>query len=112
MKLKSVADIEAVLREALRSARNQVPIDKGNLRYNSIKLRRTGDLEWEVYIDQSVAPYAKYVNERIPSHHTPKQFANEKFWDRFCKVFMRVLQTKLGGKLDRQIVKKEDRENK
>ena len=108
MTIKSISQFEQLIREAMRLARFQVPIDTGNLRLDSIKLRRTGDLTWEIYIDEQVAPYAKYVNEHIPSHHTPKQYSNEQFWKRFCKVFMRELQNKLGGKLDRE-TKNEDK---
>ena len=107
MKIKSISQIEDILREVLKIARYQVPMDTGNLRNNSIILRRTGELEWEIYIDEQIAPYAVYVNESIPSHHTPKQLANEQFWKRFCKVYMRTLQGRLGGKLYRELIKQE-----
>jgi hypothetical protein len=57
---------EAVDTFAAEKARNYVapmlPKKTGNLRENALKVRKTKDDKYEVYIDYLVAPYAQYPN--------------------------------------------------
>lgn len=84
------------------TAESDIPIDTGNMRYNAFTLTNTGDLEWEISINKAIAPYVVYVNEKLPSHHTPRQQANEQFWQRAVQTIMRTLRKELGGKLSAQ----------
>lgn len=80
------------------------PYDTGNLRYNAIKLESIGKNEWKLYIDENIAPYAKYTNEpwikprgkykqNVP--HNP----NEGWFDEEIRYILLYLEIMLNGKL-------------
>lgn len=40
------------------------PYDTGNLKFNSLQVRKVAPYEYEIYIDVDIAPYQVYLNER------------------------------------------------
>jgi len=62
-----IAEIERKLNMIVPSigAEANVPIDTGNLRA-SIRLRRIGPLQFQVYLDEEQAPYADSVESMKP----------------------------------------------
>ena len=55
---------ERLFVEAINSLRQQtfVPYDTGNLKFNAIKGRWTGENRFTIYVDEQVAPYVYYTN--------------------------------------------------
>ncbi len=91
--------VELAIKNAISMARILIPYDTGNMRFNSFKLERIDEKTWRVYIDLDVAPYAPYVNEKLPSHHTPKQLANEGFFERVFEFIGNYLASALNGQI-------------
>ncbi len=99
--------IELAIKDAVSVARMIIPIDTGNLRYDSFKLERIDETTWRIYIDQEVAPYAPYVNEKwISPMWGGKQNPNEGFFE---KVF-ELISNQLAASLNGQIVVENDNE--
>lgn len=44
--------------------RSQTPYDTGNLHDKATKIQRLGDAKVKIFVDEAVAPYFKYVNNR------------------------------------------------
>lgn len=58
------------------------PIRTGNLRYNSIRLERTGEDEIRIYVDEKIAPYMPYTNEPwLSPRWNGKKNPNEAWFD-------------------------------
>ena len=92
-----LAEIESKIKTAVGVARIIVPKDTGKMRYNSLRWRRVNDTTFEVYMDLKIAPYVPYVNEPLDGHHTPKQLANEDFWERVVQSIFNQLKSTLAG---------------
>lgn len=92
-----LAEIENKIKTAVGVARILIPKDTGNMRYNSLKLRKVDDMTYEVYMDLNVALYVPYVNEHLDGHHTAKQLANEEFWERVVQGIFNQLKSTLAG---------------
>ncbi len=97
--MKITQRVELAIEDAVTLARTIIPKDTGQMRYDSFKLERIDETTWRIYIDQDIAPYAKYVNEKLPSHHTPKQLANEGFFDRVFDLISNQLASALNGQI-------------
>lgn len=90
---------KAVL-QAMERASSVIPVDTGNLRYNSVKLRQVGKGHFQIYIDESIAPYAPYTTEQWTSPKWNGQpNPNEGWWDNYCTTIMNELTKILGGEL-------------
>lgn len=58
------------------------PIRTGNLRYNSIRLERTGENEIRIYVDEKIAPYMPFTNEPwLSPRWNGKKNPNEAWFD-------------------------------
>ena len=92
--------IELAVKDAVSSARVMIPIDTGNLRYNSFKIEPLGDMKWKVYIDEKVAPYAPYVNEKwISPKWKGKTNPNEGFWERVFEFIANQISAATNGQI-------------
>lgn len=68
--------------------------------FNALRYRIIGNVV-DIYIDESVAPYAVYTNEPWTAKRWKgKPNPNEGWWGRFCEEFSRRLARKLRGKLE------------
>ena len=92
-----LAEIENKIKTAVSVSRVIIPKETGNMRYNSLKLKKVNDTTYEVYMDLKIAPYAPYVNERLDGHHTAKQLYNEDFWERVVQSIFNQLKSTLSG---------------
>ena len=88
--------LEKLIWEAVNSLRVQawVPYDTGNLKFNAIRGVWIGENTFQLYVDESIAPYMKYTNE--PWKGKGKN-PNENWWERAFKYICDYLQTKLKG---------------
>lgn len=92
--------IELAILDAVATARMLIPIDTGNLRYNSFKVNRKSRNTWEVYIDDSIAPYAVDVNEKwVSPVWGGKQNPNEGFFKKVFEFIAVQTQRTLGGQM-------------
>lgn len=65
----------------------------GNLKFNAIKYRWKNATTFEIYVDEDVAPYMPYTNEKWISprwNGTPNP--NEKWWENACKEIIEYIQ--------------------
>lgn len=92
--------IELAIKDAVAMARMLIPIDTGNLRYSSFKINHKSKNIWEIYIDDKVAPYAPYVNEKwtSPKWHG-KQNPNEGFWQKVFEFIGEQISKTVGGQI-------------
>lgn len=96
-------DIFGIIESTLGAVRNDdkvIPLKTGNLRYNSILLRTTGVNQYQIYINQDIAPYAPYTTEKwISPRWNGKKNPNEGWWDKFCEKIITEIAESTGGEL-------------
>ena len=60
----------------------QSPIDTGNLRYNAIRYERIDEDTYKIFVDEAIAPYMPFTNEKwISPRWHGKQNPNEHWFD-------------------------------
>lgn len=106
--------VENALYKAIVIFRLSAPIKTGNLRYNAIKMQRVSEGVWRVFIDETIAPYAKYTI--LPWRQKPIKMGNfkkrqtvirqrtwrnpnEGWWDKAARSFAINLNQILQGEL-------------
>lgn len=83
---------------AINYLKQKSPIDTGNLRYNAIKYR-IEDNRFIIYVDEQIAPYMVYTNEKWINHKG--QNPNESWWNRTIEDIIETMSIYLGGNLKR-----------
>lgn len=85
-----------------KDTEKRVPIDTGNMRYNSLKMVFSADgKECHIYIDEAIAPYVFYTNEPWTSAKwNGKKNPNEGWWDKCAAVIDNRIQTRLKNVLE------------
>lgn len=93
------AEFETLFIEAINSLRQQkfVPYDTGNLKFNAIKGMWISDTQYRIYIDEDVAPYVFYTQEKWERGTNPNQGWVEKAVNYIAKFIAR----KLGGSIQK-----------
>lgn len=91
------SDFENIFIDAVNALRKSriVPIDTGNLAYNAIKANWASDKQYTIYIDSTVAPYAKYTIEAWKDGTNP----NEDWLYRAFMFVARYISKRIGGEL-------------
>lgn len=99
---------------ACEHIRKVSPYDTGNLALNAIKIEFPTPDECRIYVDESIAPYMPFTNERwdhkmvkmgnFRPGETVERFRtwdnpNEGWWDRACREAIEIIQNYLGGTL-------------
>ena len=85
-----VKECEAILRE-------RAPVKTGNLRYNAIKLEMPDANTAILYVDEDIAPYMPYTNEKWEKR--PSRNPNEGWFDEAVQVIIQFIATYTGGTL-------------
>lgn len=67
------------------------PYDTGNLKFNSLQVRKVAPYEYEIYIDVDIAPYQEYLNERQQTRggHSNSHY---QWWEKMRVEVARYLQ--------------------
>lgn len=65
----------ASLAAAYIKAHPDTPYKSGNLKRNSLQVRKVAPYEYEIYIDIGIAPYQVYLNEY--EHHAHRKKSND-----------------------------------
>ena len=92
--------IELAIMDAVSTLRHFIPKDTGNMRYNAFKIEPLGDMKWKIFIDEKVAPYVVYVNEKwVSPKWNGKTNPNEGFWQYIVKRLADMIATAINGKI-------------
>lgn len=76
------------------------PKDTGNLAYNSIKMYYAGENKVIIEVDQKIAPYMVYTNEKwIAERWNGKPNPNEKWWQKAIEKAVKIASQEMGGKV-------------
>lgn len=88
-----------LFKKAIQSLRGQVfvPYDTGNLKFNAIKGRWINDTTFQIYIDERVAPYMKFTNEKWEKGKNP----NEKWFDKAVKYIANYIAKETKGDIEK-----------
>lgn len=71
----------------------------GNLKYNALKVMQAPN-GMLIYVDQNIAPYMPYTNEKwISPKWKGAKNPNENWWENMCKDFVKDLAKELKGKV-------------
>lgn len=91
-------DFEKLFLECIQSLKQQVfvPHDTGNLKFNAIMWRWHGNT-FTIYIDEKVAPYVYFTNERWERGRNP----NERWIDKAVNYIARYIANRLNGEMKR-----------
>ena len=83
--------------------KKESPYRTGNLRINAIKSERISSHEYKIYVDNGVAPYMPYTNEKwVSPRWNGKQNPNENWWDRAFDSVVNYLTHDLHGEVEKQ----------
>ena len=85
-----VKECEAILRD-------RAPYKTGNLRYNAIKLEMLDANTARLYVDEEIAPYMPYTNEKWINR--PGINPNEGWFDEAAQEIIRFIANYTGGAL-------------
>lgn len=93
------AEFEALFVEAINSLRQQVfvPYDTGNLKINAIKGMWVNDNLYRIYIDENIAPYVYFTQERWEQGNNP----NEGWIEKAVDYIAMFISRKLGGSIQK-----------
>ena len=58
------------------------PYDTGNLKLNSLQMRKVDAYNYEIFIDIDIAPYQKYLNERDTVGGTSHRNRHQHWWEK------------------------------
>lgn len=108
------AKFKAFADAALALVQSMSPYDTGNLRKNAIRLEWNGDNEFSIFVNESIAPYMPYTNEkwehkvikmgnfrkgevveRLRTWDNP----NEGWWNDTAEKLIELIVTRYGGRL-------------
>ena len=93
-------DFIAACELAIEELRKLAPYDTGNLALNGIRIDFPTPKECHIYVDESIAPYMPFTNEKwLSPKWNDRQNPNEKWWDTACELIMGVIADLLGGEL-------------
>jgi hypothetical protein len=88
--------------KAIQMIRDNAPKDTGNLAFNSVVYNNNGvyGIEFRISIDQNIAPYMVYTNEKWTSPRwNGKPNPNESWWNGTCEQIINMFERELGGEL-------------
>lgn len=91
----------------LHDIRKDTPKLTGNLANNATLIRSVGANEMRIYVDEKIAPYFPYVNNRV-SYRVKGKFGSYSKLNRNYEYFQKAVETaieNLARKIDGEIVK-------
>lgn len=88
-----------LFKQAMKELRKQkfVPYDTGNLKYNAIRGRWVDNTTYRIYIDESIAPYMIYTNEKWNYAKNP----NEKWFDKAVQFIAEYIAKHTKGSIEK-----------
>ncbi len=103
------ADFTRVCTAMKQDISDRTPYRTGNLANNATLIRSTGLNEMRIYVDENIAPYFRFVNER-PSYYVNSRYRGTKLlkYNRnymyFEAAFVKAIQnlaSNIGGEITR-----------
>lgn len=91
------AEFEMLFVEAMNSLRQQAftPKDTGNLAYNAIKGTWSGNKTFRIYVDEAVAPYMIFTNEKWGKGTNP----NLNWFKKAVEYITKFISNRLNGEI-------------
>lgn len=97
------AKIVVVLNKAKDLLQTLTPIDTGNMRYNGVRLMPMGPGHWRLIVDENLAPYVPYTNEKwISPKWRGKKNPNENWWNEAIEKVILLIAADLGGSFKKE----------
>lgn len=85
---------------AVEELRRLCPKDTGNLAFNAIRYKWIDADTFQIYIEESIAPYMPYTNEPwISSYWRGKKNPNEGWFDRATEFIVNFIARKFKGEV-------------
>ena len=78
--------------------RARTPYDTGNLYNNATKIQRLGDAKIKIFVDESIAPYFKYVNNSTRLSNS-KANKNYQYFDNALRDILEEIAREEGATL-------------
>ena len=100
---------DAAVARFVQILRDLAPKDTGNLAFNAIRIEKTGEHSWKIYVHtdgkhtegalDGIAPYQVYLNEQptLPNGSPNKHY---KWWEAAIELALEQMATMLGGKVE------------
>lgn len=87
-----------ICKKAFRKIKDSSPIDTGNLRFNAIEIKFINNTTVEIKVNEEIAPYMVYTNEKwISPKWNGRKNPNEQWWNNVIEEFVSELQAELGA---------------
>ena len=98
----------ANLAAAYIKAHPSTPYDTGNLKFNSLLVRKVAPYEYEIYIDIGIAPYLEYLIERQQTRGGNKN-RHYQWWEQMRVEVAQYLQGFISNGYDKDAISAEMR---
>lgn len=88
---------DAFFKSLLNAIRNQmfVPYDTGNLKFSALRGIWSSNNTFQIYVDESIAPYMKYTQEPWKKGKNP----NEGWFDKLVQFVSNYIAVNLNGEI-------------
>lgn len=96
----------AMLALAYIKTHPDTPYDTGNLKFDSLQLRKVAPYQYEIYISLDIAPYQEYLNER-QTVGNGKRNRHYEWWEKMRVNVAEYLHQFVVGDYDGAAVSKE-----
>ena len=88
----------AICNGCVEKLRSFCPVDTGNLKYNAIRFNYVDNETFEIYVDESIAPYMPYTNEPwVSAKWNGKKNRNEGWFERATEAVANYIAEQLKG---------------
>lgn len=90
--------------DAVEELKKRTPIDTGNMRNNAVTIEFfDGGKTCKIYVDEQIAPYVFYTNEKwISPKWNGKENPNEKWFDKASEYIVDFLTQRLSGTTEKK----------
>ena len=94
-------DTNKLAEEVVAIIKKRAPKDTCNLAYNSIRVAWFDNSTFQVFVDESIAPYMVYTNEPwISPKWNGKKNPNEAWWQSVVEEITQHIITNYGGTVE------------
>lgn len=86
---------------AVSILRERAPIATGNLRYNSIRYENSGPDTFTIYIDEAIAPYMPFTNEKwVDARWNGTENPHEKWFQNAAEEILNMIASEFNGEIE------------
>ena len=93
-------EFDALCMECVAEVRKRCPRESGNLVDHGVKFIWLNDSTFQIYVEESEAPYMPFTNEPwVAERWHSKKNPNEAWWQDATRLVVELLKSKLKGKV-------------